>query len=357
MFRSRSSRSMVATTASVVLILGLMAGTTSAKKPVPSPTPTPTPTASPTPTPTPTPTPVSDNRDVWFGGAVEGLLDVTPVTAGGAFRIKVSATNEGNQNLSHAAIALGTSAAPNPDDPTSLPDGFTIVEAHIAGCPAVTEPVTGYICEIGALSSGQTVNATFIVETTSAAMDTDIYASFKVAENVNDQGANRNTFFATAALDINAASSNEHSTYLRGLALALSTSDGNPPAGDPQVTRIEVPGATGGLVSIVETDGPTGCPAPCIGQTVSLNVRDGEAFTGSFVRWTMVITGTSAVPSKGGVIHTLDNGQQVAIPNTKSNACSASKTVDCFESYEVDRKTGLTTIVFHTLTNGAARAW
>jgi hypothetical protein len=292
---------------------------------------------------------------VAFGGAVEGLLDVTPVTTGGAFRIRVSATNEGNQNLSHAAIGLGNLAAPNPDDATSLPAGFTIVEAHIAGCPQVAAPVAGYACEIGALRSGQTVNATFIVQTAGPANVHDIYASFKVAENVNDQGANRNTFFATAALDVNATSSDEIGTYLRGLALALGTGNGNPPAGDPQVTRIEVPGATGGVLSIVETNGPTGCPTPCIGQAVSLNVRDGEAFTGSFVRWTVVIAGTSAIPSKGGVIHTLDNGNEVAIPNTRTNACSASKTVDCFVSYTVDKKTGFTTIVFQTLSNGAAR--
>jgi hypothetical protein len=350
----------VAVTASVVLLIGLMAGTTSAKKPGPQPTPTPT--ATPTPAPTPTPTPNSDNRTVYFGDpdtAANGTLAVTPVSAGGVFTFDVLARNDGSQNLTHAVLAFGDVAAPWPDGPSAngLPSGATILSATVENATCGAPSATGFSCEVGSLGAGAWVKATFVVQTPATPLGaTDVWASFKVAENVNDQGANRNTFFAHDAIVVAAANSNAHSNFILGGPLTIATAGQPLVTGDKQVTTLEVPGAIGGLASVVETDGPTGCNPKCIGQTVSANVRDGAPLS-PYLKWTLVIAQTDVNASKGGVIHTLDDGTQVVIANTKANACSASKPTDCIETFVVDKQAGTTTIVVRTPTNGAIRGF
>lgn len=364
MFRPRVSRSLAAATISAALVIGVMAGTTSAK-PKPTPTPTPTPTVTPTPTPVPTP---SGSRKVYFGDPASepdgyGRLDLTPFTAGGTFSFDVIARNVGSQNLTHAMLGLGTAAeawADAPGGEPSLPEGSQIVAATVVGasCP-FTAPATGFSCDIGNFPAGASVTATFVVETTAAAEGAQaVWASFKVAENVSDQGANANSFFASQALNVTATSSDAIGTYLRGgNPFKLSTS-GLPGAGnDVQTTTVEVPGDNGaGHISIFESDDPTGCTPVCIGQLVSLNVRDGAPVT-PYLVWTLVINEVAAVPSQGGVLHTEDDGTVVNIPNTKASACTASKTLDCLVEYTVDKKAGTTTIVFQTGANGAARGY
>ncbi len=362
MIRSRTTRSVVAATTSVVLILGLMAGTTSAKKPGPTAPPAPTPT--PLPTPTPTPTPNSDNRSVYFGDLElvpdsNGLLNVSPATTGKVFAFDVIARNTGGQNLTHAQLAFGDATAPNANGTVvGLPAGATILDVDTAGvgCEDETRTTTSYVCDVGSLRPGTWLTARFFVAAgPTPVSDAIIRASFKVAENVNDQGANRNTFFAEDTVNIALTSKDAIGTYLPG-ALELSTKGIGDSTGDPQSTSVRVEGAENGFISIVETNGPTGCPAPCIGQTVSLNVNDGQIFD-TFVEWRLEIVGSSAIPNKGGVVHTLDDGTEELILNTKANACSTTNPVNCFVSYTVNKKLNLTTLVFRTDSNGAARAW
>jgi hypothetical protein len=385
--RSRIPRSVVAATAAVALIIGLMAGTTSAMpldgstlaagaaakpKPTPTPTATPTPTTEPTPTPVPPP---SDSRRAYFGdssGAGNGLLDPTAVTAGGVFAFEVLARNTGSQTLTHAVLRFGataidrtaadyasSAAGPIPDQTPSLPSGATILSATATGtkaCPPASGG-TAFTCDLGNFTPADWVQVRFIVQAPAAAVDTWIWASFKVAENVNDQGANRNTFYADAALPIAATNSNGNSTLLTGnQPLRLSTAGLPMVSGDPQITTVEVPGALGGLISIFETDDPTGCTPKCIGQTARVNVRDGELLS-PYLLWTLVIFQTDVVAGKGGVIHTLDNGDEITIANVKTNACSPLKETNCIESFEIDKRAGTTTIVFRTPTNGAVRGY
>jgi hypothetical protein len=306
---------------------------------------------------------------VYFGDPASspngaGQLVVTPVTTGGVYVFDVLARNDGNQNLTHAELGFGSGAAAWSDAPggsPSLPgvgDGAKILSVTVSGgtCAPSTLSDFGYTCALGSLSSGKAVTATFVVEAPDSPLESFVWASFKVAENVPDQGANRNTFFASSALSVGPTNSNGISTYLpTGSPLALST-DGQPPVpGDPQRTSVRVPGGFGGLVSLVETDGPTGCSPACIGQTVSANVRGGDLLT-PYLQWTLVIAASDQVASKGGVYHTLDDGTVVDIRNSKANECSASKPVDCIEQYLIDKKAGITTIIFRTETNGAVRA-
>jgi hypothetical protein len=208
------------------------------------------------------------------------------------------------------------------------------------------------------MAAGSFVQATFVVQTTAdAAGSKAVWTSFKVAENVSDQGANANSFFASAGVNVLPTSSDANATYNRGGPFKLSTNI-TPPASDKQTTTIEVPGDTGtGILSILESDEAASCGAsPCIGQLVQVNVRNGEPQT-PFVLWTLVINEVAAVPSQGGVLHFEDDGTVVRIPNTKSSACTASKTLDCLVSYTADKKAGTTTIVFQTGANGAARGY
>ena len=339
MNRSRVPRDLAAATTSIVLIVGLlasMAGTTLG----------------------------ADTRDVYFGDPADtttgnGALVVTPVTAGGVFTFDVLALNRGSQTLTHGELALGSVVAARPGwdvvATPSLPAGAEILDATLDGA-ACSFDADGARCDVGSLAGGAEVTASFVVRAPATAGASWVWTTFKVAETPNDQGSNTNTFYADSALDIGPTNSNSLSTYLlEDEQLRLSTADVTSVPGDTQRTTVEVPNAFGGLVSIVETDGPTGCSPKCIGQTVQANVREGAVLT-PYLLWTLVINRTDVNANKGGVIHTLDNGTVVTITNTKANACS-KKPTNCIESFVVNKKQGTTTIIFRTPTNGAVRGF
>lgn len=348
MNRPSVRRSLVAAATSAALVIGLLAATTTAAL-------------------------GADTRSVYFGDPADpdgaGRIAPSPVTAGGVFVFDVTARNLGNQTLTHATLGLGTGAAsrtsadyadgaagPIPDGTPSLPAGAEILAASLDGS-ACDFDGAGASCAVGNFGKGAVVTATFVVRAPASAVESWIWTTFKVAENVNDQGSNRNTFFADAALSIGPTNSNAVSTYLLGNQPLKAGTDGQEPVpGDPQRTTVEVPGGFGGLVSLVERDNPTGCSPKCIGQEVRANVRNGAVLT-PYLLWTLVINRTDVNASKGGVIHTLDNGADVTIANTKANACSTKLPVNCIESFVVNKKAGTTTIVFRTPTNGAVRGF
>lgn len=363
MNRTRVPRALASATASAAIVLGLLAGSTGAAL-------------------------GADSRMVYFGdpatenhpggpAAGAGKLVLTPVTTGGVFTFDVIARNTGNQTLTHSVLALGTAAAARtaddyansaigsiPNGTPSLPaasTGVEIISATVVGasCPAATP--TSFSCAIGNFGSGAVVRATFVVKAPTSALSSWVWASFKVAENVNDQGSNRNTFYADGVLNVAQTTTDLNGTYLLGTqALKLSTNLANRPASDPMVSTVEVPGEAGGLVTISEQAvNPALCTPKCIGQQVSVNVRNGASFGNKYVRWTLVVFTTDVTPSKGGIYHVLDDGTTVeTIPNTKANSCSAAgaNQFKCIESYVVNKKLGTTTIIFHTATNGAVRA-
>ena len=134
------------------------------------------------------------------------------------------------------------------------------------------------------------------------AVITTTYASFKVAENVPDQGANRNTFFADASLDIGPTNSNSNATYkLAGDEEGFSLSTGGQTLVKKDSMTTTVTGTTGGVgaISISEED----CaPGTCTGQIATVHVQDG-APQDPYLVWTIVVVG-----SFDGVIeHELDD--------------------------------------------------
>jgi hypothetical protein len=382
-FRSRAPRSVVAAALSIALIAAFMVGTTSASrlpssggaaaaaaKPKATPTP-PAPTPTPTPTPVPTPTP-DTNRDVYFGDPgtdPDGNLQLDPsaVTTNQIFVFDVIARNDDNQTLTHPSLAFGAGAEPDGPTENGLPAGAkikTVVidsegEQCLAGSGVVPASGLGYVCNLPNFASGDFVKATFTVQAGPAVFPANnqavLWTSFKVAEKVSDQGANQNTAYAQALMTILATGSNANGTFLGDVPLSLETGT-TPPTGDTQVTKLDVPGAKGGVISIFETNNPTGCFPSCIGQEVSANVRDGENFQPSYLRWTLDITGIGAGINKGGIIHILDNGDVVPLVYTNANVCSSEADVECFDAYVVNKKTNSTHIVFRTMTNGRVKA-
>jgi hypothetical protein len=322
-FRSRAPRAVVAALTAVVLIVGLMASATSAAPPDGKGKPTPTPTPTPSPTPTPTPTPVSDNRTVYFGDDQNypdgnGDLDPSIVTAGKLLEFTLLVQNEGSQRLTHSEVGYGSQAVDQPDAGDSLPEGWTIESATLlSGAGSCTFDDFGALCDLGQFDAGETALIQIIVQVPDDPGQAFTYASFKVAENVPDQGANRNTFFANASFVIAPTNSNAIGTYKLGdEAFSLTT------AGQ----------------TLVKKDSMT--------TTVSGPAREGATQT-PFLEWKLIITGSIS----GVITHTLDNGQEVSF----SGSCTGdSDGVDCIVS---NTKNGnQSTIIFRTAANGKVRA-
>jgi hypothetical protein len=322
-FRSHAPRAVVAALTAVVLIVGLMASTTSA---APKP---------------------SANRIIYFGDAPRsaqgnGVLVPSPVSAGNVFEFTLWIENDGSNRLTHAEVGYGSLAVAQSGVGASLPAGATIVSATLNGANCfVTDDDLGARCDLGDFDSGETATVQIIVNAPASPGNAFTYASFKVAENVADQGANRNTVYANSSFVILPTNSNSNATYKTSGNFELSTSGQTLVRKDSMTTTVSGPAGVG-AISIAEED----CTKSCVGQIATVHVRDGSTQT-PYLEWTLKIIG-----SIGGVItHTLDDGSEVSF----SGSCSTDADgLDCIVS---NTKNGNeTTIVFRTATNGKVRA-
>jgi hypothetical protein len=278
------------------------------------------------------------------------------------FIFDVIARNDDNQALTHPRLAFGGEGAAEPGGPDAagLPSGATILGVETSGiaCLAGTgvPTLTTYSCDLPNFKPGDFIQARFTIQTGSNAVTNDIlWASFKVAEKVSDQGANQNTAFASAAITILPTGSNANGTFkFANQDLTLKTGDA-PAGSDKQVTILSVPGGQGGVISIFETDNPTGCSPACIGQEVLANVRDGAALDPNLV-WEFRIAGLGAGNNKGGVYHELDSGLVEHVVFSNSTMCSGPEDTNCFELYQVNKQANSTKIIFRSETNGKVRA-
>ena len=305
MFRSRTPRSAVAAALSIVLIAAFMVGTTSAATnqqgtdraaaAAPKPKPSPTPTPTPIPTPTPTPTPNSDNRTVYFGdlrqpsgrrrspGPDDGH-------SGQHVQVRLVHRERGQPAADPLPGRLRQSCRrPSGIEPQPARRRYDRVrDAQLrdhqsntvhdrcrrAGRAVRSGPVR---CrrERRLRGSSSTLRASAVATTT--------YASFKVAENVPDQGANRNTFFADADLDVGPTNSNSNATWKTGGALLAV--DGRADAGQEGLDDDDGHGfrATGSARSASprKTVPPTSAP----GQIATVHVQDGAPQT-PYLEWT-----------------------------------------------------------------------
>jgi hypothetical protein len=356
-FRSRAPRAVIAALTAVVLIVGLMASATSAAPPPGKGKPTPSPTPTPTPTATPTPTPTSDNRMLYFGWPETGgdrQLQPSAVTTGNVFVIDMIARSDDNQTLTHPRLAIGTAVQPGGPDADSLPTNATILSVETSGVACVTEELTAtsYSCDLPNFVFGDSITAHVTVQAGTNVVNNDIvWATFKVAEKVNDQGANQNTAFASSPMSIQQTNSNANATYKLGGEFSLSTNGPDPIKKDPMTTTVSVPDDTGvGAISISEEN----CDNSCTGQIATVHVRDGGEQT-PYLLWKLVIVGSI----DGVITHTLDevdeNGDLIEVEISED--C-----VDVGDTFDVDcivsntKNGNATTIEFRTETNGKVRA-
>ena len=346
MFHSRPPRAVAAALTAVVLIVGLMASATSAAPPPGKGKPTPSPTPTPTPTATPTPTPTSDNRMLYFGWPETGgdrQLQPSAVTTGNVFVIDMIARSDDNQTLTHPRLAIGTAVQPGGPDADSLPTNATILSVETSGVACVTEELTAtsYSCDLPNFVFGDSITAHVTVQAGTNVVNNDIvWATFKVAEKVNDQGANQNTAFASSPMSIQQTNSNANATYNLAGEFSLSTDGQTLIKKDSMTTTVSGPDGAG-AISISEED----CDNSCVGQIATVHVRDGALQT-PYLLWTLVIVGSI----DGVITHTLDDGTDVPI----SASCTGETDVDCIVSN--DRTGNVTTIEFRTETNGKVRA-
>jgi hypothetical protein len=290
---------------------------------------------------------------VYFGDAPksddgDGVLVPSIVTAGNTFAIDIFIENEGNQRLTHSEVGYGSLAVARTDtnDP-SLPAGATIFSATLDGQPCtITEDLLGALCDLGQFDSGEIANVQFIVNAPSSPGATATWASFKVAENVPDQGANRNTFYADAHFVVGPTNSNSNATYKTGGEFSLSTNGPTLVKKDSMTTTVFVPGGGVGAISISETD----CDDTCTGQIATVHVRDGALQT-PYLEWTLVITGSLGDPVV--VTHELDSGL-IDLISEADDPCSDPFVDDCMDS--VTRQGNMTRIVLKTGTNGRVKA-
>ena len=132
---------------------------------------------------------------------------------------------------------------------TGLPSGATILDVDLSGIACLPGTVastpTSFTCDLPNFEPGDFIAATFTIQTGSNAVPNGtLWASFKVAEKVSDQGANPNTAFASAPMSILPPDSNSNATFkLSNQALTLTTEHDPWPANDKQMTTLTCPAA------------------------------------------------------------------------------------------------------------------
>ena len=326
MFRSHAPRAVVAALTAVVLIVGLMASTTSA---APKP---------------------SANRIIYFGDAPRsaqgnGVLVPSPVSAGNVYEFTLWIANDGSNRLTHSEVGYGSRAISQTGAGASLPTGASIVSATLisgVGSCAVVDLGLGALCDLGQFDAGETASVQIIVNAPDDPGAAFTYASFKVAENVADQGANRNTVYANSSNFVIApTNSNSNATYKTSGDFTLSTEGQTLVKKDSMTTTVTGPAGVG-AISISETN----CDNSCVGQIATVHVREGVDQT-PYLEWKLVIVGSIS----GVITHTLDNGQDFSF----SGSCDGDVDgVDCIVSNVKNGNS--TTIIFRTETNGKVRA-
>ena len=160
-----------------------------------------------------------------------------------------------------------------------------------------------------------------------------------------DQGANRNTFFADANLDVGPTNSNSNATFkTRRATFSLSTGGQTLVKKDSMTTTVTVPGGGVGAISISEED----CdPDACIGQIATVHVRDGAPQT-PYLEWTLVVVGSI----DGIITHVLDTDADGTIESRSRRRARDNASRRRLHRRRMIKNGNVSTIVFRTATNG-----
>jgi hypothetical protein len=304
-----------------------------------------------------------DTRVIYIGDPDgSGGLEASIASAGNQTGFEVQVRNTGKQNVTHVVIGIGSDAATSAMQPSgpSLPAGSTVVAIYGDGACSIEADLSGAMCAFDSLAARSSVKDT-IVLTTSAAGSFDFWASVKLDENTSDAGANTDSFFSSGHLDVDADDGDHFGTFLLPDVGGTVGTGFDTIGATNQGTLVTVPGrAAGTPVSTIETPDTTSCAGgvSCFGALVSANVADGATIT-PYLSWTFRWN-TAALPkgfsaSQAGVVHFLDGGKAVLIPNTKKNLCSATRTLDCVVSSTLTKD--YFELVIQTASNGGVKGY
>jgi len=298
-----------------------------------------------------------DTRNVFVGspGAADGTLVFTEVSAGQQTKTDVFIENGSPSTMNKTTLSIGAFPAAAP-----LPAGVTIdgkFGANAGQCSIAADKLSA-TCDFGNLRSGQSKSVSFIFGIANAGTP-DIDIAVKVKETVNDNGANADTFHASARLTVAGAGCDSVATFVApGQAKHVTTA--NATNCTPQTTELDIPGLPAGATVKVSEITDTSCVASgksCFGAKSVANVNNGATVSLVWsITWLNSTIGTPIQEQKLGVVHVEDDGDIVLIPNTNAGRCgnSPSKT-NCIVSVTVGATT--TTIVFKTPSNGYVKGW
>ena len=312
------------------------------------------------------PVTAADTRDVFFGspGGDDGALTFTGVSSGNATSTRIFIDNNTNATMNKATLTVGTFPA------TALPSGLTVAGAYAfgGGSCSVAGDGSSATCLLGNIR-GKTGDRTVIVVlnvsatagtiSLPATLDSGHFA-LKVNETVNDNGANRDTFFAGGSIAVGETTCDSVATFVApGQSQPVSTESGTC---NPQSTTLSIPSLQYGAAVQITEEADTSCAGTlkCFGQASRANVNDGASVN---LLWTITWDNAN-LPNgfnvrKAGVIHFLDavnGGGTVIIPNTNAGQCgnNANKT-NCIVSFEKGDTT--TTVIFRTPSNGKIKGF
>ena len=299
-------------------------------------------------------------RIVDFGSSQDGTLDVSPsqVYPGGFVDFTAVATNRGSQTLTHATFGLGNQAAlPGPGGP-SLPSGWTIVSItpSVGSC---TWDANGAMCSFGSLA-GRGGSASVYVLINAGTAGSGIWASLKIAEQVNDNGANTDTFYASSTVSAAAQCNTPALSKLPGnVAVHLEYNTSSCTATQSSKADLKAAAFTTGALAQTAS-GPNCRPgggAECFGVFTSIDIP--EVPGGAVVTWTVTWDVTTLSKNfkldRLGVIHYPDHGAAVKI--LAPNACDTADELNCTVSFGYINGGTQLEMVFKTPENGVAKGF
>jgi hypothetical protein len=302
------------------------------------------------------PVAAGDTRIVFIGTTENRVLDISqPVSTGGLALSGATMANLGKQNLTKATLAIGTAPAP------ALPSGMTIAAlgGPDAGACTVAGDARSAVCDFDSLRRNEARTISLLFSFSESLSAAAVRIAAKVNENVNDNGANQDTFFADATIDVSATTCGNVATFVPpGQASKIGTDL----AGcTDQSTVLAIPGTGNGHLVRVAEEGLAACAfgLACFGDASVAQVDGGAAVT-PYLEWT-VSWPASVAPkinaNQAGVIHFLDDGTIVQLSAKKNELCKNANATNCIVSFGYTADGAWLVAVFRTPTNGSVRGF
>jgi len=308
--------------------------------------------------------PGTDSRSAYFGSlpfpAGDGKLTMSPATVvpGGYVEFTATFQNLGGQTLTRPTFGIGTGIAYEADGVTQalLPAGVSLVDATPSTGACQFEQADGAECTLANIAGGSSASVivTLRVGTSASSAATGVKASWKVAEQVNDNGANRDTWWASGGWFLDDGCDNLAESKIPGGQSVKFDVNQCGAALQASSTDVAASAYTSGVLKHV-TSGPRCRPgggAECFGDYTSISVG-AESFVVWTITWDASLLPSTFKFSKAGVLHFPDSGPAVKI----DHACTTASEVDCWTDFGFNSDGTKLSITFRTLENGFGKGY